>query len=183
MLAYQGEPLADSDENEEGEHDAQIDDPDGLAPAILEARYEKRVQVNEWCSCNRCDVPLLVGALEYRCCWEVNCAQGKLTFDGSIERIKCVTEHEDFLALMHPAVLKQVAPLLKNRDGRTYRQRAGQTLNEHMRAVGYRWVVRYIFGFLGWENTKPLPACIYHYIRSKFPDNELHGYATAQQRA
>ena len=75
---------------------------------------------------------MLVGALEFRCCWEVLSAHGKLTFDGSIERIKCVTEHEDFLALTHAAVLKAVEPLLKKRDGGTYKQRANQTLNEYV---------------------------------------------------
>ena len=75
---------------------------------------------------------MLVGVLEFRCCWEVLSAHGKLTCDGSIERIKCVTEHEDFLALTHAAVLKEVAPLLKKRDGGTYKQRANQILNEYV---------------------------------------------------
>jgi len=124
----------------------------------------------------------LVGALEFRCCWEVLSAHGKLTFDGSIERIKCVTEHEDYLALTQAAVLKAVAPLLKKRYGSTYKQRTNQTLNEHLRAVSYRWVARYIFGCLGWDNREPLPACIYHYLTTKFPTREAHGYAPHQQQ-
>ena len=51
-------------------------------------------------------------------------------FDGSIKRIKCVTEHEDFLTLTHAAVLKAVALLQKKSDEGTYKQRAHQTLNE-----------------------------------------------------
>lgn len=57
-------------------------------------------------------------------------AVGKLTFDGSIERIKCVTQHEDYLAHTNKSVLIDVAPLLKDKTGRTYRRGAGQTENE-----------------------------------------------------
>lgn len=34
-------------------------------------------------------------------------------FDGSINHIKCITEHEDYVALSNRTVLLQVAPLLK----------------------------------------------------------------------
>jgi len=52
----------------------------------------------------------------------------------------------------------------------------------HLRAVSYRWVARYIFGCLGWDNREPLPACIYHYLTTKFPTREAHGYAPHQQQ-
>ena len=29
-----------------------------------------------------------------------------------------------------------------------------------VRAVAYRWLVRWICGYLGWDNTRPLPACV-----------------------
>ena len=48
-----------------------------------------------------------------------------------------------------------------------------------MRAVAYRWVVRYIFGFLGWDNTRPLPACAYHDISTRFSIGQSTGYASA----
>lgn len=82
------------------------------------------------CMCNKCSVGQLAGSREYRCCWEIMSAQGKLTFDGSIERIKCVTEHDDFIALTNTTVLKQVAPLLKRRDGKSYRKKKDTTENE-----------------------------------------------------
>ena len=50
---------------------------------------------------------------------------GKLTFDGSIERISCVTEHEDYHALTNKTVLLQVASLLKDKNERSYRRRGG----------------------------------------------------------
>lgn len=68
--------------------------------------------------------------MEFRCCHEVTTAIGKLVFDGSIESISCVTEHEDYAALTNRTVLKQVAPLLRDKNGRTYRRRSGVTENE-----------------------------------------------------
>ena len=65
---------------------------------------------------------------EFRCCREVGCARGKLTFDGSIERISCMTQHKDYLVLTNSAVLKMVAPLLKIRNGRGYRRKDGKTV-------------------------------------------------------
>ena len=75
---------------------------------------------------------MLVGTFEFKCWWEVLSAHGKPTFNGSIERIKCVTEDEDFLALPQAVVLKVVAPLLKKRDLGTYKQHANQTSNKYV---------------------------------------------------
>ena len=62
-----------------------------------------------------------MGALEYRCCREVVDAVGKMAFDGSIEKIDCITEHEDYRALSNRTVLLQVGHLLKHRDGSKYK--------------------------------------------------------------
>jgi len=75
-------------------------------------------------------VETLVGALEFRCCKEVVDASGKMLFDGSIEHISCITEHEDYSAISNKAVLLQVAPLLRNKDGQSYRRRNGVSENE-----------------------------------------------------
>ena len=77
------------------------------------------------CKCGKCSLEHLVGSLEYRCCSEVNEAQGTLVFDGSIEHISCITEHEDFIAMSNTSVLKNAGPLLKDRQGRKYRRKAG----------------------------------------------------------
>jgi hypothetical protein len=53
-----------------------------------------------------------------------------LIFDGSIEKCKCVTEHEDFAAMTNLTVLNQVGPMLKDRNGKGYRRKAGQSENE-----------------------------------------------------
>ena len=55
-------------------------------------------------------------------------------------------------------------------------------LYRFVRAVAYRWVVRWLCGYMGWDNRRPLPACIYHNIRCKFPTNNTRGYTAAQAR-
>ena len=73
---------------------------------------------------------MVVGSREFRCCREVVHSSGKMVFDGSIERIKCITQHEAYDAITNGAVLQQVAPLLRDKSGRTYRQRGGVPKNE-----------------------------------------------------
>ena len=82
------------------------------------------------CMCHKCSIAELAGSREYRCCWEILSAHGKHTFDGSIDRIKCVTQHDDYVALTNTTVLKQVAPLLRRRDGKSYRKKKDTTENE-----------------------------------------------------
>ncbi|KAL9961118.1 hypothetical protein ACROYT_G030008 [Oculina patagonica] len=130
ITPYQDEPLAeDADENAE-ENEVDEADEDGLTPAALEARYEREVPVNSWCHCELCNDENLVGAREFRCCKEVANASAKMAFDGSTERITCITQHDDYVALTNRTVLLQVAPLLRDKNGRTYRRRTGVPENE-----------------------------------------------------
>ena len=47
--AYQGEPLANyEDEEDTGPANRVVDDPDWLSLATLESRFENRVPVNQW---------------------------------------------------------------------------------------------------------------------------------------
>ncbi|KAK3715355.1 hypothetical protein QZH41_010170, partial [Actinostola sp. cb2023] len=172
FVPYEDEPLASDSSEVEDDDEVDIDD---LTAAVLAARYEKRVPFREWCRCESCNDETLAGALEYRCCHEVNQAIGMLVFDGSIERVKCVTEHEDYSSMSNRAVLLQVAPLVKDRDGRGYRRRAGVSENEFVRAVAYRWLIRWLCGYMGWENTRPLPACVYHHIRTTYATQQSRG--------
>ena len=79
------------------------------------------------CICKECTVDHLSGALEFRCCREIAQASQKLTFDGSIERVSCITNHDDFSSMTNRSVLLQVGPLLRDKSGRGYRRRDGQT--------------------------------------------------------
>lgn len=87
------------------------------------------------CQCELCNDENLVGVREFRCCREVANASAKMTFDGSIERISCITQHGDYVALTNRTVLLQVAPLLRDKDGRTYRRRTGVPENEWVSAM------------------------------------------------
>ncbi|XP_028408797.1 uncharacterized protein LOC114531372 [Dendronephthya gigantea] len=177
-LAYDDEPLADPEENT----DLVTEDPDGLLPATLEKRLDGRIPLEQWCSCKCCQIELLDGAMEYRCCKEMTPALRIMTFDGSIEKITCITQHEDFGPMTYQTVLENVGPLLRDRNGRSYRRRGSQSLNQYLRAVAYRWLIKWMCGLLGWENTRPLPACVYHLIRKKYPTPDTKGYTPAEQR-
>ncbi|XP_068723879.1 uncharacterized protein [Montipora capricornis] len=177
---YEDEPLTSDDgDSEEDEEEA---DADGLTPAVLESRLEGQITVREWCQWQQCSDQQLEGALEFRCCRKVLPALRKLTFDGSIEGLNCVTQRENFEALTNRTVLLQVAPLLWDKNGRGYRRRTGVTENEFVRSVAYRWVVRWMFRYMGWDNTRPLPACVYNSLRTKYSSHNVRGYATAQHR-
>ena len=47
VVAYHGEPLADHSETP-NEENVDVNDPDGLLPETLEARFERQIQVYEW---------------------------------------------------------------------------------------------------------------------------------------
>ena len=146
------------------------------------------------CTCGHCDNANLSSALEYRCCREIGVVSAKLAQEGSQEL--CITRHSDFSHLVNRTVLEQVAPLLKDRNGRAYRRR-NQTEDEYvkqvlshptvsrltiscipacrfLRAVAYRWIIRWLCGHMGWGNSRSLPACVYQEIRT------LYGAAQAQ---
>ena len=67
--------------------------------------------------------------MEHRCCIELLDIQGKLVFDGSIENLDCIIQHEEYKAITNKAVLENVALLLRC-SGRSYRRRSGVTHNE-----------------------------------------------------
>ena len=46
------------------------------------------------------------------------------------EHTRCVTMHPDYRAMTNETVLKQVGPLLKDRNGRGYRRRGNQSENK-----------------------------------------------------
>ena len=44
--------------------------------------------------------------------------------------VGCITDHEDFSPLTNKTVLLEVAPLLRNKDGKRYRRQPGNTENQ-----------------------------------------------------
>ena len=63
--------------------------------------------------------------MEHRCCIEFLNIQGKLVFDGSIENLDCIIQHEEYKAIKNRAILENVATLLRYKNGRSYRRRSG----------------------------------------------------------
>ena len=51
-------------------------------------------------------------------------------FEGMTERYTCITQQDDFFALVNKINLKKVAHLLKDRQGETYRKKPRQSKNE-----------------------------------------------------
>lgn len=56
--------------------------------------------------------------------------QGKLVFDGSVESIKCILEHDDYTHIVYKEVLLMVGPLLRDKNGKKYR-RPPKGQNDH----------------------------------------------------
>ena len=56
------------------------------------------------------------------------------------------------------------------------------TYFRYLRAVAYGWFVRWICGPMGWENSRPLSACVYHRIRNELPSGRSRGYTPAEER-
>ena len=75
------------------------------------------------CNCQCFYTKLLEGALEYKCCKEIGPALQKMTFNGCIEKISCVTQHAKFEPLLHEIVLENAGSLLRDRNGRAYRSK------------------------------------------------------------
>ena len=55
----------------------------------------------------------------------------------------------------------------------------------YLRAVAYgsRWLIKWMCGLLGWENTRPLPVCVYNFIRKTYASADTTGYIPAEQRS
>ena len=96
----------------------------------IHAPYAKMFQNFARCTCQFCQKELLGGVVEYRCCKEMTPALRIMTFDGSIEHINCITQHSAFAPMTHQVVLENVGPMLRDRNGRSYKRRTSQSLNQ-----------------------------------------------------
>lgn len=83
---------------------------------------------------------------------------------------------EDFAALTNQAVLEIYGPMLKTKSGLQYSCHSNDKKNEYVRAVCYRVITQWLYGKIGWRNRHPLPACIYHYVRTKYFSTEATFY-------
>ena len=178
---YAYEPLAESsDENEQDEVDI-----DGIFLQDIQDRCEKIQTLDQWCCCGLCNTDLLCSPREYRCCHEIDKANAFRSEAILKEPVQCITEHDDFNAvILHPRVLEVAANGLKTRQGRRYRKLTNDE-NSFYRAVSYRLFISMVFGFMGYDNSRPLPACVYTKIRATFPkdiDTAYTGYKSVEER-
>ena len=81
------------------------------------------------CKCGKSRTKLLVGSCEHDSCTDVLEAGGKIAFESQ-EDIGCRYQQEDCGAVRNTVVLQMTAPLLKDKDGLSYRQRTCQS-QEH----------------------------------------------------
>ena len=88
------------------------------------------------CTCGECAKENLTGALEYRCYKDIVQIRQKLTFDGSIEHLKCITKHGDFSAMTNRTVLLQVGPLLRDKNGKVIVVEMGKLRTSEYRIRG-----------------------------------------------
>jgi hypothetical protein len=61
----------------------------------------------------------------------------------------------------------------------------GSDENGFLRAIAYRLCISMVFALMGFDNSRPLPACIYTTIRTRFPkekNTEYTGYKSAEER-
>ena len=96
---YAYEPLAEnSDENEQDEVDI-----DGIFLQDIQDHCEKIQTLDQWWYCGHCNTDLLCSPREYRCCHETDKANDFRSEAILKEPVQCVTEHDDFDAvILHP---------------------------------------------------------------------------------
>lgn len=54
-------------------------------------------------------------------------------------------------------------------------------IHRFIRSVAYKWIVRWLCGYMGWDNRRPLPSCIYHHIRTSYSTVHLQSRGYRQQ--
>ena len=171
------------------------------------------------CSCGNCQVEHLINVREFWCCFKVLEVTGKFTFIGKDG--DCILNHDDFSPLTHGTILLQAGPLLRDKNGRYYKQKErsdnaknkwvclkikdflhqlelfaffitrqirrvynyAPKISRFLRAVSYHWLACWLFGQMGWENTQPLPACMYDHIIKTFTTSESKGYESGKECA
>ena len=97
------------------------------------------------CQCRQCNTEQLLSALEYECCWEVLQAHQQLVFDGSTERIKCVTQHKSYLSISDTAVLTRVGPLLHDKNGKHIAAMLGSPIASKFKVIAVEFVHHHSF--------------------------------------
>jgi hypothetical protein len=44
-------------------------------------------------------------------------------------------------------------------------------------------MAKWLWEYMGFENTRPLPVCLYNEIRKRYTSAQLQGYVSGQERS
>ena len=130
---YVNKPLVPKDDGIRGQNQAVADENknvDRRTRQELEIRYERVKPLETWCVCSHYRPDLLVGSREFRYCHEIAEAYGKVVFDRLTDTHAGITQHEDHVALVNMTMFKMVVTLPKDRQGKNYKKKHGQSENE-----------------------------------------------------
>ncbi|XP_042149522.1 uncharacterized protein LOC121837779 [Ixodes scapularis] len=149
--------------------DRERDDPDDAVAESSELSPHPdlwRLDNTDWCSCSRCAVLPSFVPDECRCCRDMG---PKLT---RIQRLRCITTHEEFpLVCLNLVMLRLAYFELHDR-----RFAMHHDMHRRYRYVAYRRFVRWVWGRLGRGNRFVLPSCVVRTIREAFPCEEETGF-------
>ncbi|XP_077544608.1 uncharacterized protein LOC144157684 [Haemaphysalis longicornis] len=152
--------------------DSDSDDGDLRAPAAHTAREDPgdepdpaRLGNAHWCTCGLCvAMPTLA---ECVCCREIPEATAK-------QAAGCITAHPHFHTLCLDEVVLDVAYLMLRQHG----VRVERT--KKYRYISFSQLAHWLWGYLGLNNRKVLPACAVTKIRETFPSAQYTGFRHAQ---
>ncbi|XP_041422905.1 uncharacterized protein LOC108719565 isoform X2 [Xenopus laevis] len=166
----------DEEEMEEGEDEEEEEDEEENTDSSIDGDAEEASERSEnvdWCKCGNC-VPIDTQT-ENLCC-------------ASVEKIRdlipcgtrCITAHSTFL--------RQVVDYDRIDTGFKIINHKMKRLPKHraymrcLRKTAFRSFLVWMYGYLGTEENKPIPACAIRRIRKTFPDpnRKYTGFPGAQ---
>ncbi|KAG8546342.1 hypothetical protein GDO81_019200 [Engystomops pustulosus] len=115
-----------------------------------------RLMNTTWCKCATC--VSLPTEMESVCCQEIE------KLKSHLQGRSCITEHPIFQLYCQ----REDVVNINLRLVRRFPPPASE-LNKCLRRVCYRAFSAWIHGYRGEEGPKPIPACVVHKVRSRFP--------------
>ncbi|XP_064457033.1 P2X purinoceptor 7-like [Ornithodoros turicata] len=169
MRPYEDEPLRESagDLSESLSEDDDEDDERSLSGVSAVSSDGSAPMNHGWCQCLRCVIMPTVQ--ECVCCQDYTEVQQK-------QPKGCITQHNYFGVLCLDTEVLSVAlcePLDTNASMSLEKQ------YKRFRFAAYRQFTRWIWGYLGPDNRKILPACAVTAIRRAFPSTSYIGFKSS----
>ena len=166
---YEPEPGSQQGAGSDSDDESSSADDDSDFNDEYEAINGWRNSTLSWCKCNCCSI--MPKTVENFCCQEKAVEydeyDAKLT-ESESKSHTCITLLDDYnLNMLTEDVLKvDVARYIE--ENWPLSDEELERKHRLFRLVAYQRCTRWIFGILGKKNRRPLPACVYKSIRSKF---------------